>query len=58
MLKKKTILLALMHYDFDATLLSLDTVYKSLNHDTETYYLLWVAVHKVLAEESGASLTT
>ena len=47
-----------MHYDFDATLLSLDTVYKSLNHDTETYYLLWVAVHKVLAEESGASLTT
>lgn len=48
---------ALMHYDFDATLLSLDTVYNGLNHDRETYYLLWIAVRKVLAEEPGASLT-
>ncbi|KAI9438074.1 hypothetical protein H4582DRAFT_233318 [Lactarius indigo] len=37
---------ALMHYDFDATVLSLDTVYKALNHDRETYYLLWIAVRK------------
>lgn len=50
--------LALMHYDFDGTLLSLDTVYKGLNHDRETYYLLWIAVRKVLAEEHGAGLTT
>jgi hypothetical protein len=46
-----------MHYDFDATLLSLDRVYNGLNHDRETYYLLWIAVRKVLAEEPGASLT-
>ena len=45
-----------MHYDFDATVLSLDAVYKGLNHDRETYYLLWIAVRKVLAEEPGASL--
>ncbi len=45
-----------MHHGFDATVLSLDTVYKGLNHDKETYYLLWVAVRKVLAEESGADL--
>lgn len=48
---------ALMHHDFDATFLSLDTVYKALNHDRETYYLLWVAVRKVLAEESSHDLT-
>ncbi|KAH9034359.1 hypothetical protein EDB83DRAFT_2525167 [Lactarius deliciosus] len=48
---------ALMHHDFDATVLSLDTVYKALNHDRETYYLLWVAVRKVLAEESSPDLT-
>jgi len=42
---------ALMHFDFDATVLSLDNVYNGLNHDVETYYHLWVAVHKVLAEE-------
>ncbi|KAI9452044.1 hypothetical protein BJY52DRAFT_1294837 [Lactarius psammicola] len=48
---------ALMHHDFDATVLSLDTVYKALNHDRETYYHLWVAVRKVLAEESSADLT-
>ena len=48
--------LALMHYDFDATVLSLDAVCKGLNHDRETYYLLWIAVRKVLAEEPGASL--
>ncbi|KAF8265671.1 hypothetical protein EI94DRAFT_1702315 [Lactarius quietus] len=47
----------LLHYDFDATLLSLDTVYKGLNQDKETYYLLWIAVRKVLAEEAGATLT-
>lgn len=46
-----------MHHDFDATFLSLDTVYKALNHDRETYYLLWVAVRKVLAEESSHDLT-
>ncbi|KAH8977850.1 hypothetical protein EDB86DRAFT_2997916 [Lactarius hatsudake] len=48
---------ALMHHDFDATVLSLDNVYKALNHDKETYYLLWVAVRKVLAEESSPDLT-
>ena len=47
----------LMHHDFDATVLSLDTVYKSLKHDRETYYLLWVAVRKVLAEASAVDLT-
>lgn len=46
-----------MHYDFDATVLSLDTVYKGLNQDRETYYLLWVAVRKVLAEGPGTDLT-
>jgi hypothetical protein len=39
-----------MHFDFNASVLSLDNVYKGLNHDMETYYYLWVAVHKVLAE--------
>ena len=46
-----------MHHDFDATVLSLDAVYKGLTHDKETYYLLWVAVHKVLAEKSATNLT-
>jgi hypothetical protein len=42
--------LALSHFNFDASVLSLDNLFKALNHDMETYYHLWVAVHKVLAE--------
>jgi len=41
---------ALIHFNFDSSTLSLDNVYKALNHDMETYYFLWVAVRKVLAE--------
>ncbi|KAH9975702.1 hypothetical protein BGW80DRAFT_1294139, partial [Lactifluus volemus] len=41
---------ALSHFNFDAS--SLDNVFKGLNHDVETYYHLWVAVHKVLADTS------
>ncbi|KAI9507114.1 hypothetical protein F5148DRAFT_159889 [Russula earlei] len=41
---------ALAHYNFDASALSLDNVYKALKRDVETYYFLWVAVRKVLAE--------
>ncbi|KAH9983377.1 hypothetical protein BJV74DRAFT_886819 [Russula compacta] len=56
--------LALMHRNFDASMLSLDDVYKGLVRDKETYYFLWVAVRKVLAEApppktlfSGARVT-
>ncbi|KAH9955409.1 hypothetical protein BC827DRAFT_874468 [Russula dissimulans] len=43
---------ALSHFKFDASMLSLDNVYKALNRDMETYYFLWVAVRKVLAAEA------
>ena len=41
---------ALTHFNFDATALSLDDVYKGLCRDKETFYFLWVAVRKVLEE--------
>jgi hypothetical protein len=44
------VLIALAQYDLDASMLSLDNVYKGLNRDLETYYFLWVAVRKVLGE--------
>jgi hypothetical protein len=37
-------------------MLSLDNVYKGLNEDLETYYFLWVAVRKVLAEAPNVML--
>jgi hypothetical protein len=50
------IIVALMHFNFDSSTLSLDNVYKALNHDMETYYFLWVAVRKVLAEAPNVML--
>jgi hypothetical protein len=35
---------------------SLDNVYKGLNGNRETYYFLWVAVRKVLAEAPNVML--
>lgn len=37
-------------------MLSLDNVYKGLKGDLETYYFLWVAVRKVLAEAPNVKL--
>ena len=37
-------------------MLSLDNVYKGIQNDMETYYFLWVAVHKVLAEAPNVML--
>ena len=37
-------------------MVSLDNVYKGLNGDPETYYFLWVAVRKVLAEAPNVML--
>ena len=50
------ILIALAHYNLDASVLSLDNVYKGIQNDMETYYFLWVAVHKVLAEAPNVML--
>ena len=50
------ILIALAHYKLDASVLSLDNVYKGIQNDMETYYFLWVAVHKVLAEAPNVML--
>ena len=50
------VLIALAHYDLDASKVSLDDVYKGLNGDRETYYFLWVAVRKVLAEAPNVML--
>jgi hypothetical protein len=47
---------ALTHFKFDSTILSLDDLYKGLSRDQETYYFLWVAVHKVL-EDQAANVT-
>ena len=49
-------LIALAHYDLDASVLSLDNVYKGIQNDMETYYFLWVAVRKVLAEAPNVML--
>jgi hypothetical protein len=40
----------------DASVLSLDNVYKGIQNDMETYYFLWVAVRKVLAEAPNVML--
>ncbi len=37
-------------------MLSLDDVYKGIQSDMETYYFLWVAVRKVLAEVPNVML--
>jgi hypothetical protein len=50
------ILIALAHYKLDASVLSLDNVYKGIQNDMETYYFLWVAVRKVLAEAPNVML--
>ena len=50
------VLIALAHYNLDASMLSLDNVYKGLKGDLETYYFLWVAVRKVLAEAPNVKL--
>jgi hypothetical protein len=50
------VLIALAHYDLDASVLSLDNVYKGIQSDMETYYFLWVAVRKVLAEAPNVML--
>jgi hypothetical protein len=50
------ILIALAHYQLDASVLSLDNVYKGIQSDMETYYFLWVAVRKVLAEAPNVML--
>lgn len=50
------IIIALAHYDLDASVLSLDNVYKGIQSDMETYYFLWVAVRKVLAEAPNVML--
>lgn len=49
-------LIALAHYNLDASVLSLDNVYKGIQSDMETYYFLWVAVRKVLAEAPNVML--
>jgi hypothetical protein len=48
--------IALAHYNLDASVLSLDNVYKGIQNDMETYYFLWVAVRKVLAEAPNVML--
>jgi hypothetical protein len=40
----------------DASVLSLDNIYKGIQNDMETYYFLWVAVRKVLAEAPNVML--
>jgi hypothetical protein len=50
------IMIALAHYNLDASVLSLDNVYKGIQNDMETYYFLWVAVRKVLAEAPNVML--
>jgi hypothetical protein len=37
-------------------LLSLNDLYKGIQNDVETYYFLWVAVRKVLAEAPNVML--
>ncbi len=48
--------IALAHYDLDASVLSLNDLYKGIQNDVETYYFLWVAVRKVLAEAPNVML--
>lgn len=48
--------IALAHYHLDASMVSLDDVYKGLIGDVETYYFLWVAARKVLAEAPNVML--